>query len=182
VLEYGIDNLSKALRPLLQVEAIECAGGQLVADGSRRRSPGGVFWNVVKQRVKPEVYTSIFAEEQAKSVSVSGTFKRSKSCLQAIRMRVMIEIQRPTVLCTFLELTWRRPGYRVKLSLHDWWVIRINPGRSASVGYLPARQARFWIADVALGNTSLLTSSFRLPTILLDKKAISKGTGVSWLL
>lgn len=52
----------------LQVEAIERAGGQLIADGSRRRSPGGVFWNVVKQRVKPEVYTSIFAEEQAKSV------------------------------------------------------------------------------------------------------------------
>ncbi|GAQ87601.1 phosphorylated adapter RNA export protein [Klebsormidium nitens] len=52
---------------MVEVEAIERAGGQLIADGSRRRSPGGVFWNVVKQRVKPEVYTSIFAEEQAKS-------------------------------------------------------------------------------------------------------------------
>lgn len=137
MLEYGIDNLSKALRPLLQVEAIERAGGQLIADGSRRRSPGGVFWNVVKQRVKPEVYTSIFAEEQAKSVSVSGTFKRSKSCLQNVG-----DDGESTVLDTSLKLTWRRPGYHVKSSLHDWWVIRIRIGRSVSIGYLSVHKAR----------------------------------------
>eukprot|EP00271_Cylindrocystis_brebissonii_P022731 TRINITY_DN8854_c0_g1_i6.p1 TRINITY_DN8854_c0_g1~~TRINITY_DN8854_c0_g1_i6.p1 ORF type:complete len:385 (-),score=66.52 TRINITY_DN8854_c0_g1_i6:284-1396(-) len=49
---------------LREVEAIERCGGQMTADGKRRRSPGGVLWNILRPRVKPQVYRDIMAVER----------------------------------------------------------------------------------------------------------------------
>eukprot|EP00898_Chlorokybus_atmophyticus_P009208 jgi/Chlat1/9289/Chrsp99S00717 len=50
----------EAMRQLLtEVAAVETAGGQMTADNARRRTPGGVFWNLLKMRVRPEVYKEI---------------------------------------------------------------------------------------------------------------------------
>lgn len=43
---------------LSQVEAIETCGGQVTADGSRKRSGGGVLWNIIKAR-QPASYREI---------------------------------------------------------------------------------------------------------------------------
>ncbi|KAL0743098.1 hypothetical protein Bca4012_084611 [Brassica carinata] len=41
-----------------EVEAIETCGGQVTADGSRKRSGGGVLWNIIKAR-QPASYREI---------------------------------------------------------------------------------------------------------------------------
>lgn len=43
---------------LKQVDIIESRGGQLTADGKRRRTPGGILWNILKSR-EPEAYKEI---------------------------------------------------------------------------------------------------------------------------
>ena len=51
----------------VEVQNIESKGGMQTADGSRRRTPGGVFWALFKQRVSQEVYEDVFAEEKEKA-------------------------------------------------------------------------------------------------------------------
>lgn len=41
-----------------QVDVIESRGGQMTADGNRRRTPGGILWNILKSR-EPEAYKEI---------------------------------------------------------------------------------------------------------------------------
>ena len=48
----------------IEVGAIEGAGGQMTSDGSRRRTPGGVFWALLKARASKEDWDFIFAEEK----------------------------------------------------------------------------------------------------------------------
>ncbi|HZB95792.1 MAG TPA: phosphorylated adapter RNA export RNA-binding domain-containing protein, partial [Herpetosiphonaceae bacterium] len=43
-----------ALAILQETQQIEAQGGQLLPDGSRRRTPGGVFFTLVKDRVSPK--------------------------------------------------------------------------------------------------------------------------------
>ena len=50
----------------IEVQNIESKGGMQTADGSRRRTPGGVFWALFKQRVAQDVYEDVFAEEKEK--------------------------------------------------------------------------------------------------------------------
>lgn len=38
--------------------AIETCGGQVTADGTRKRTSGGVLWNIIKAR-QPEAYREI---------------------------------------------------------------------------------------------------------------------------
>ena len=51
----------------IEVQNIESKGGMQTADGSRRRTPGGVFWALFKQRVAQDVYEDVFAEEKEKA-------------------------------------------------------------------------------------------------------------------
>jgi hypothetical protein len=48
----------------IEVGAIEGAGGQMTSDGTRRRTPGGVFWALLKARASKEDWDFIFAEEK----------------------------------------------------------------------------------------------------------------------
>ncbi|KAL1189690.1 hypothetical protein V5N11_012404 [Cardamine amara subsp. amara] len=51
----GIPALSDLVN---EVEAIETCGGQVTADGSRKRTGGGVLWNIIKAR-QPAAYIEI---------------------------------------------------------------------------------------------------------------------------
>ena len=48
----------------IEVGAIEGAGGQMTSDGSRRRTPGGVFWALLKAKASKEDWDFIFEEEK----------------------------------------------------------------------------------------------------------------------
>jgi len=50
-----------------EVQNIENKGGMQTTDGTRRRTPGGVFWALFKQRVEAQVYDEVFAEEKEKA-------------------------------------------------------------------------------------------------------------------
>lgn len=54
-----------------QVEKVEEAGGQFVADGTRRRTKGGVFFNLLKAKISKEQWDYIFEEERAIQVCYS---------------------------------------------------------------------------------------------------------------
>lgn len=45
---------------LEEVQEIEANGGMMVKDGSRRRTPGGVFFYLVRGRVSPDLVKQIF--------------------------------------------------------------------------------------------------------------------------
>jgi hypothetical protein len=49
-----------ALAFLQETQQIEAQGGRLLPDGSRRRTPGGVFFSLVKARVSPKDRAAIF--------------------------------------------------------------------------------------------------------------------------
>src|SRR5712691_10332783 len=52
--------IEQALDFLQQTHEIEAQGGRMVTDGSRRRSPGGVFFLLMKERVPVETTKHIF--------------------------------------------------------------------------------------------------------------------------
>jgi hypothetical protein len=45
---------------LAETLAIEAAGGELLPDGSRRRTPGGIFFRLVRGAASREEYAAIF--------------------------------------------------------------------------------------------------------------------------
>ena len=47
--------------------AIEANGGMLIADGSRRRTPGGVFFELVKRQASRKAFYRIFRTPAALS-------------------------------------------------------------------------------------------------------------------
>ena len=51
-----------------QVEEVEKSGGQFVADGSRRRTKGGVFLNLLKSQCTKEQWDTIFEDEKEAQV------------------------------------------------------------------------------------------------------------------
>jgi hypothetical protein len=53
-----------ALSLLKETQEIEAKGGQLLADGTRRRSPGGVFFQLARKRLPPEERKEIFRERK----------------------------------------------------------------------------------------------------------------------
>lgn len=57
----AVDKLGRAVFQGLmnEVDVVERYGGQMTADGKRRRTPGGVLWNILRARVQPEVYKHI---------------------------------------------------------------------------------------------------------------------------
>ena len=57
----GADAAQELLREALGIEA---AGGQRVPSGNRRRTPGGVFFHLLRARVTPAQYAHIFAHNK----------------------------------------------------------------------------------------------------------------------
>jgi hypothetical protein len=57
----GDDVASSLLKETLDIEA---KGGQLLADGTRRRSPGGVFFQLARKRLPVEERKEIFRERK----------------------------------------------------------------------------------------------------------------------
>jgi hypothetical protein len=53
-----------ALSLLKETQEIEAKGGQLLADGTRRRSPGGVFFQLARKRLPPDERKEIFRERK----------------------------------------------------------------------------------------------------------------------
>jgi hypothetical protein len=53
-----------ALSLLKETQDVEAKGGQLLADGTRRRSPGGVFFQLARKRLPPEERKEIFRERK----------------------------------------------------------------------------------------------------------------------
>ncbi|KAG0626855.1 hypothetical protein M758_2G156900 [Ceratodon purpureus] len=66
----GVDAM-KAL--LNQVDVIEKCGGQMTADGVRRRSAGGVLWNLLRDHVGPGLYKDIMKEGNRKHIEQQKT-------------------------------------------------------------------------------------------------------------
>ncbi|MDQ5853297.1 MAG: phosphorylated adapter RNA export RNA-binding domain-containing protein, partial [Chloroflexota bacterium] len=62
-----------ALAVLEETKQIEAQGGLLLPDGSRRRTPGGVFFFLVRQRVTPEDRAVIFPGWSKRPTSQTGT-------------------------------------------------------------------------------------------------------------
>lgn len=57
----GEDGAQTLLKETLEIEA---KGGQLLADGTRRRSPGGVFFQLARKRLPVEERKEIFRERK----------------------------------------------------------------------------------------------------------------------
>lgn len=47
-----------------EAAATQRNGGELTANGERKRTTGGIFWSIVRARVDKETYDEIFAEER----------------------------------------------------------------------------------------------------------------------
>lgn len=59
----GQDFTSELLQQTLELEA---QGGLLLADGSRRRTPGGVFFHLAKMQMAPELRLKVFPAQNAR--------------------------------------------------------------------------------------------------------------------
>eukprot|EP00250_Pteridium_aquilinum_P033215 c5329_g1_i1 orf=257-1210(-) len=79
LIEAAVESLGiEVVRDLVhEVETIEKNGGQMTADGRRRRTPGGVLWNVLRSRYE-ENYKAImaagkdFERQRKRKVQVDG--------------------------------------------------------------------------------------------------------------
>lgn len=59
-----------------EVEEVEQSGGQVVADGSRRRTKGGVFFNLLKGKVSKEQWDKVFEDEKEAQKRRKATKRR----------------------------------------------------------------------------------------------------------
>jgi hypothetical protein len=60
-----------ALALLAQTQRVEEAGGLLVPDGTRRRTPGGVFFLLAREKLTPADRAAIFSSKQAKAAKAA---------------------------------------------------------------------------------------------------------------
>ncbi|CAI5986349.1 unnamed protein product [Closterium sp. NIES-64] len=75
-----------------EVDAVQRCGGQLTADGKRRRTPGGVFWNILRARVSADVYNEIMAEER--ELQVGGAEQRERHVVPCHPIPVRVQKRR----------------------------------------------------------------------------------------
>lgn len=74
---------------LQETQTIEEQGGMMVPDGSRRRTPGGVFFFLVKQRLKEEgrheesktIFTRAQKEQPSVQIPLTDTRRASVSAM-----------------------------------------------------------------------------------------------------
>lgn len=71
ILRCGVDFVQELLDETLHIEN---EGGMMIADGSRRRTTGGVFFKLAKDRVADEDWTFVFEPRK--------TIKKSESKMQ----------------------------------------------------------------------------------------------------
>ena len=60
-----------ALALLAQTQRVEEAGGLLVPDGTRRRTPGGVFFLLAREKLTPADRAAIFSSKQQKAAKAA---------------------------------------------------------------------------------------------------------------
>jgi hypothetical protein len=60
-----------ALALLAQTQKVEEAGGLLVPDGTRRRTPGGVFFLLAREKLTPADRAAIFSSKQQKAAKAA---------------------------------------------------------------------------------------------------------------
>lgn len=77
----------KALDLLYATENVEANGGLMICNGSRRRTPGGVFLHLLRSnpQISSEDVDSIFASERAESREVERKRKRTELEKKAVR-------------------------------------------------------------------------------------------------
>jgi hypothetical protein len=68
----------RALQFLTQAQAIEERGGQMLPDGNRKHTPGGVFFRLVRESLP---------EEERQSIWPIVTWKERKAAKKAARAR-----------------------------------------------------------------------------------------------
>ncbi|CAM6096918.1 unnamed protein product [Calypogeia fissa] len=75
----GVDGVKNLIK---EVEVIERCGGQMTIDGKRRRTPGGVMWNILRSRVQPAVYKAIMSQgnevQKQKEKKAKESLKRNR--------------------------------------------------------------------------------------------------------
>lgn len=62
-----------ALTLLKETLDIEKSGGMMLADGTRRRSPGGVYFQLARRKLPPEDKKNIFREKKAENPGDTGS-------------------------------------------------------------------------------------------------------------
>ena len=74
------------LRCLYLCNVLQDAGGMMIADGSRRRTPGGVFFLLLKERVSREQYKSIFSHVAAQHTAAVNSRRKRAVAFRAMSM------------------------------------------------------------------------------------------------
>ena len=73
----------QALAWLEATRAYEAAGGMLVKDGSRRRTPGGVYFAIVSAEIAPQLHAVVFPPWQTKRAKKEGQLAASQAATPA---------------------------------------------------------------------------------------------------
>ena len=68
-----------------EARALQENGGEMTAAGDRKRTTGGLFWSIVRNRTAKETYDLIFAEERERSKSPQGARARARASPTARR-------------------------------------------------------------------------------------------------
>jgi hypothetical protein len=69
---------AQALELLQRTEAIEASGGMATADGDRRRTPGGVFFALLRECVDREAYKRVLAPQSAAHNAAKNARRRAE--------------------------------------------------------------------------------------------------------
>ncbi len=115
--------IEQALSFLQQTHEIETQGGRMVSDGSRRRTPGGVFFLLIKERVPVETTKHIFKKRslyqqaaQKKKAAAQAESQESQTPASAPmawadRLAVLKEVSAEKGQATTVKITLiGRPG------------------------------------------------------------------------
>lgn len=114
--------IEQALDFLRQTHEIEAQGGRMVTDGSRRRTPGGVFFLLIKEQVPIEINQHIFkkrslyqqAAQQNKAATAQSQEARAPGAgplTWADRLAVLDEVSREKGQVRTVKITLiGRPG------------------------------------------------------------------------
>jgi hypothetical protein len=123
-----------ALAFLAETQQLEAQGGLLLPDGSRRRTPGGVFFYLVKQRISKKERLKIFyplgQPPQAEPAYVDGEVRKVKLTVvgrpehtveQAGYIRTTLQLRRAPALPKGLPAFPEQPtSYTLYIAAKQW--------------------------------------------------------------
>ena len=96
---------------LQETLAIEAQGGMMLPDGSRRRTPGGVFFKLVRDRVPPKIRYQIFRPQNTNPPSPSQPTSSTSTFTWANRRRIVAPLREaPGTAATVKALLVGSPG------------------------------------------------------------------------